>query len=81
MLPPVSRLRSGWEIGGSLGFDYAPCVPHIVVATRVGLAGAWAGKRVSHRTSDALFCIVFKSFVTALAPCLMFQAVVAWSVT
>ena len=64
---------------GSLGFDYRPYIPHIIVATLVGFAGAWAGKRVSHRISDQLFRIVFKSIVTLVALRLMAQAFASWT--
>lgn len=59
---------------GSLGFDFRPYLPHIIVATLVGFAGAWAGKRVSHRISDAVFRVVFKSIVTFVALRLIWQA-------
>lgn len=64
---------------GSLGFDYRPYIPHIIVATLVGFAGAWAGKRVSHRISDGVFRIVFKSIVTLVALRLMGQAIASWT--
>jgi len=63
---------------GSLGFDFARYLPHVVVATVVGLAGAWAGKRVSHRISDQVFRLFFRSIVTVVALRLMFQAFVSW---
>lgn len=58
---------------GSLGFDFRPYLVHIGVATLVGFAGAWAGKRVSHRISDGLFRVVFKAIVTLVALRLLWQ--------
>ena len=58
---------------GSLGFDFRPYIPHIIVATAVGFAGAWAGKRVSHRISDGLFRLVFRLIVSVVALRLLWQ--------
>ena len=63
---------------GALGFDYRAYIPHLIVATLVGFAGAWAGKRVAHRISERLFRFVFKSIVTLLALRLMAQALTSW---
>ena len=59
---------------GSLGFDFRPYIPHICVATAVGFAGAWAGKRISHRISDGLFRLVFRLIVSVVALRMLWQA-------
>ena len=59
---------------GSLGFDFRPYIPHIIVATAVGFAGVWAGKRISHRISDGLFRLVFRLIVSVVALRLLWQA-------
>lgn len=49
------------------GFDYFDYLPHILLATIAGFAGAWAGKRVAHKVSEAQFRIVFKWIITIAA--------------
>jgi uncharacterized membrane protein YfcA len=64
---------------GSLGFDFRPYVPHIIIATVVGFAGAWTGKRASRWVSDRAFRLVFKALVTVVALRLIFQAFATWT--
>ena len=51
----------------------SPFVPHIIVATAVGFAGAWAGKRINHRIGDG-FRLVFRLIVNVVALRLLWQA-------
>jgi uncharacterized membrane protein YfcA len=51
----------------SLGFDYLAFLPHIALATLAGIAGTWAGKRVTHHISDQMFRRVFRLLVSLVA--------------
>lgn len=51
----------------SIGFSYLDYLPHIIGATIAGFAGTWAGKRITHRVSEALFRRVFRVLVSVVA--------------
>ncbi len=50
-----------------VGFRYQDFVPHIVLATLAGFAGAWLGKRATLHISEQAFRTVFRWLVTAAA--------------
>jgi len=58
----------------SYGFDYLAYVPHIVLATVMGFAGTWAGRRVTHHISERAFRLVFKLLISAAAVRLLVKA-------
>ncbi len=49
------------------GFNYLDYLPHIITGMLAGIAGTWAGKRITHRMSDAVFRRVFKLLIMAVA--------------
>jgi len=49
------------------GFRYQDYIPHIVLATVTGFAGAWLGKRVTVHISETAFRTVFRWLVTFAA--------------
>lgn len=51
----------------SFGFRYQDYIPHIVLATLAGFAGAWLGKRATLHVSERTFRIVFRWLVTFAA--------------
>jgi len=55
------------------GFDYAPFLPHIVIATLAGIAGVFIGKRITHRISEAQFRMVLKGLISLVALRLVFK--------
>jgi uncharacterized membrane protein YfcA len=57
------------------GFDYLAYAPHIVLATVMGFAGTWAGKRVTHRISERTFRLVYKLLITGVAIRLLVKGV------
>ena len=57
----------------SYGFSYADYIPHIILATIAGFAGTWAGKRVTHRISEKVFRLAFKSLITLVAVRLLYR--------
>jgi uncharacterized membrane protein YfcA len=50
-----------------VGFRYQDYVPHIVLATLAGFAGAWLGKRATVHVSERAFRIVFRWLITLAA--------------
>jgi len=50
-----------------VGFRYQDYVPHIVLATLAGFAGAWLGKRATLHVSETAFRTVFRWLVTFAA--------------
>lgn len=51
----------------SFGFNYLDYLPHISGATIAGFVGTWAGKRVTHHVSEALFRRTFRMLVSVVA--------------
>ena len=60
----------------AVGFSFAPYVPHIIMATIAGLAGAYVGKRITHRISEQLFRRVFKIMVSLFALRLIYKGLI-----
>lgn len=59
------------------GFNYLDYLPHIVAGSLAGIAGTWAGKRITHRISEAAFRIVFKTLITVVAFRFIYKGLVA----
>jgi uncharacterized membrane protein YfcA len=51
----------------AVGFRYQDYIPHIVLATLAGFAGAWLGKRATVHVSERAFRIVFRWLITVAA--------------
>jgi len=61
----------------SVGVRYQDYIPHIVLATFAGFAGAWIGKRVTVHVSETAFRTVFRWLVTFAALRLVYKGAMA----
>jgi uncharacterized protein len=51
----------------AVGFDYGAYLPHIAIATVMGMAGVVIGKRLSHLVSEAQFRFILRWLITLVA--------------
>jgi len=70
----VLKMASYVSVGGVRYQDY---IPHIVLATLAGFAGAWIGKRVTVHVSETAFRTVFRWLVTFAALRLVYKGAMA----